>query len=209
VVSRDRLAAAAAAYYSARFAEHGATARGVDWNGEAAQALRFDQLLRVVDRPGLFSLLDYGCGYGALLTHLRAAGSDCDYTGFDLSEPMIDHARGAFAADPAAHFSSDEAELRAADYVVASGVFNVRQDASAETWSAYVLESLDRLDALGRHGFAVNLLTSYSDPERMREDLWYADPGKIFDHCRRSYSRNIALLHDYGLYEFTVVVRKP
>jgi SAM-dependent methyltransferase len=208
-VSRDRLAADAAAYYSARFAEHGATARGVDWNGEAAQALRFEQLLRVVDRPGRYSLLDYGCGYGALLAHLRGAGSDCGYTGFDLSAPMIEHAGAAFAGDPDARFSSDEAELRPADYTVASGVFNVRQEVAAETWSAYVLESLDRLDELGRHGFAFNLLTSYSDPERMRDDLWYADPGRIFDHCRRNYARNIALLHDYGLYEFTVIVRKP
>jgi SAM-dependent methyltransferase len=208
-VSRDHLAAAAAAYYSARFAEHGATARGVDWNGEAAQTLRFEQLLRVVDRPGRFALIDYGCGYGALLTHLRAAGSDCDYTGFDLSAPMIEHARGTFASDSAACFTGDEADLQPADFAVASGVFNVRQGASSETWSAYVLESLDRLDALGRRGFAFNLLTSYSDADRMRPDLWYANPERIFDHCRRTYSRNIALLHDYGLYEFTVIVRKP
>ena len=38
--------------------------------------------------------------------------------------------------------------------------------------------------------------------------LYYADPGRLFDLCKRRYSRNIALLHDYGLYEFTILVRK-
>jgi hypothetical protein len=30
----------------------------------------------------------------------------------------------------------------------------------------------------------------------------------IFDICKRKFSRNVALLHDYGLYEFTILVRK-
>lgn len=57
-------------------------------------------------------------------------------------------------------------------------------------------------------GFSFNCLTSYSDKEKMRPDLYYADPSKIFDLCKRRYSRNVAVLHDYGLYEFTVIVRK-
>lgn len=203
------LAQRAAGYYSARFAEHGPTPRGVDWNGEAAQALRFDQLLRVAPATGSYSLIDYGCGYGAMLSHLRRGGQDVDYVGFDLSETMIAHARSAFADDRRARFTNREADLEPADQVVASGVFNVRQDASAETWSDYVLESLARLDALGRRGFAFNLLTSWSDPDRMRDDLWYAEPGWILEHCGRHFSRHVALFHDYGLFEFTVIVRKP
>jgi hypothetical protein len=30
----------------------------------------------------------------------------------------------------------------------------------------------------------------------------------VFDLCKRRHSRNVALLHDYGLYAFTVLVRK-
>ena len=42
----------------------------------------------------------------------------------------------------------------------------------------------------------------------MRPDLYYADPCFLFDYCQRRYSRWVAVLHDYGLYEFTIVVRK-
>jgi hypothetical protein len=54
------------------------------------------------------------------------------------------------------------------------------------------------------------MLTKYSDAERMagRPDLFYGDPLFFFDFCKRNFSRNVALLHDYGLYDFTIIVRK-
>ncbi len=70
---------------------------------------------------------------------------------------------------------------------------------------SYILDVLDRTS---RSGFAFNCLTSYSDADKMREYLYYADPCALFDLCKRRYSRNVALLHDYGLYEFTILVRK-
>ena len=53
-------------------------------------------------------------------------------------------------------------------------------------------------------------LTKYSDADRMTEcpDLFYGDPLLFFDFCKRNFSRNVALLHDYGLYDFTILVRK-
>ena len=64
------------------------------------------------------------------------------------------------------------------------------------------------LDGKSSRGFAFNCLTSYSDADKMRDDLYYADPCKLFDRCKRRYSRRVALLHDYGLWEFTILVRK-
>jgi hypothetical protein len=51
------------------------------------------------------------------------------------------------------------------------------------------------------------MLTRYADPQLMRKDLYYADPGRYFRLCKERYSRNVALLHDYDLYEFTILVR--
>ena len=65
-----------------------------------------------------------------------------------------------------------------------------------------------RIDRLGNRGFAFNMLTSYSDPDRMRSDLFYGDPRHFFDHAKRTFSKQVALLHDYGLYEFTILVRR-
>lgn len=194
-------------YYTRRLAEHGTTARGVDWNSDASQRLRFGQLLKVCGDPtARVSLIDYGCGYGALVETLVSRGWEFDYQGFDISRPMLEAARQRFARWGQARFVDDETALERADVVVASGVFNVKLQADDETWKEYVRGTLDRMAALAARGLAFNVLTAYSDPERQRPDLFYADPMEWTDYCRRRFSRYVALLHNYPLYEFTILV---
>jgi len=195
-------------YYSEKLAAHGASPRGVDWNSEESQRLRFDQLLRVRADGEPFSVIDYGCGYGALVDHLDALGLPFRYLGFDISQEMIRIARERHPDRQDVSFTSAEADLVPADYCVASGIFNVRLEIPDDDWLAYIHATLDRLDRLGRSGFSFNALTSYSDVEKMRPDLYYADPLALFDRCKRRYSRFVALLHDYPLYELTILVRK-
>jgi SAM-dependent methyltransferase len=193
-------------YYAARLRQYGETARGVDWNSEASQALRFEKLLGLCRGETGFSLLDWGCGYGALLDHLRRLSVSCRYTGFDLSTEMIERARAR--EGPEASFTAAEEGLSPHDFVVASGIFNVKLEVPLDDWRAYVFSVLEAMDARARRGFAFNLLSLYSDPDRRRDTLFYADPLELFDHCRRRFSARVALLHDYPLYEFTLLVRK-
>jgi len=202
------LLADVADYYSGKLAEHGANARGVDWNGEASQSLRFRELCTLIDGNGSFSINDLGCGYGALYEYLRGHHAEVSYLGVDISEAMIDAARQRFSDDGRARFLMADAPDTIADFGVASGIFNVRLGRSDEEWSRYLESTLDLLAQTSRLGFAFNCLTSYSDADKMRPDLYYADPCRLFDLCKRKYSRQVALLHDYGLYEFTMIVRK-
>lgn len=195
-------------YYTSKLRAHGATARGVDWNGEASQYQRFEQLLRVVPHGAAFSLNDLGCGYGALLAHLPELHSNFSYTGIDLSQAMIDEARRLHDSDSRARFYRAGRFEEPADYTVASGIFNVRPSVATDEWEVHMEATLAHMNSVSRKGFAFNCLTKYSDPEKMRPHLHYADPCKWFDHCERRYARAVALLHDYGLYEFTIIVRK-
>lgn len=204
----DQLIRSVGAYYTEKVVAHGATAAGVDWNSKESQELRFEQLLRVVDPGRPYSLIDYGCGYGALVELLDRRGDDFAYTGLDISPEMLERARTVLAADRRCTLVDDVGSLEPADYAVASGVFNVRLDHDRTTWSAYVLNTIRTLHRLGRRGFAFNMLTSYSDTHLMRDDLYYGDPCAYFDVCKREFSRQVALLHDYGLWEFTIIVRK-
>jgi len=206
--SKSDLLAEVADYYSVKLAEHGATPRGVDWNGEESQMLRFEQLTRVIRQPRGFSINDLGCGYGALLDCLRSKYQDFTYTGCDVSRDMIIAARSRHATSRYVQFVVAAVPPAMTDYGIASGIFNVRLGHGDAEWWDYFQETLDVLDRTSRHGFAFNCLTSYSDAERMRTYLYYADPCALFTHCKRRYSRNVSLLHDYGLYEFTILVRK-
>lgn len=195
-------------YYSAKLAEHGETPRGVDWNGEESQELRFDQLTQVIPQSAGFSLNDLGCGYGALFDYLNSRCRDFAYNGSDVSADMIRAAQDRHANSPNARFSVAAEPPEMADYGIASGIFNVRLGRSDAEWRNYLEATLDVLDRTSRLGFAFNCLTSYSDADKMRNYLYYADPCVLFDLCKRRYSRHVALLHDYGLYEFTILVKK-
>jgi len=130
------------------------------------------------------------------------------YVGYDMIPAMIERAWRNRHGLMGARFTSVETDLETADYAVASGLIAPKLDAETGAWEAHVLQLLDRLWELGKSGFAVNSLTSYSDPEKMRPDLYYPDPRVLFDHCKRRFSRQVALLHDYLPFDFTLLVRR-
>ena len=121
-------------YYGTKLAEHGPTARGVDWNDEASQTLRFAQLVKVCELRDPFTINDYGCGYGALARYLDDLGCRFGYTGFDISPPMVQQARALHGDSDHTRFVEREDELEPADYTVASGIFNVKLDAADGAW---------------------------------------------------------------------------
>lgn len=195
-------------YYSEKVQKYGATPKGVDWNSLESQTLRFEQLLKVVDPTRAFSVNDYGCGYGGLAGYLADNGYPFLYRGFDISDQMIAEARTIYVHEDRYHFFSDAGLLSTGDYTLASGIFNVKLHTEDADWERYVLHTLDRMCDLSERGFAFNVLTKYSDKEYMRPDLYYADPLCLFDYCKRKFSRYVALLHDYPLFEFTILVKK-
>jgi SAM-dependent methyltransferase len=195
-------------YYTQKLKQHGPVPQGVDWNGAASQNLRFDQLTKIIapeSKP--VSLLDFGCGYGALLTYLNNKKLNINYAGFDISKEMINAATNIHSATNST-WTSDENDLSQYDYVIASGVFNIMEQTPSTEWEQYVIDTLSQIDKRAKKGFSFNLLTNYSDIEKMRKNLYYASPSKYFDHCKTVYSKSVALLHDYQLYEFTILVRK-
>jgi SAM-dependent methyltransferase len=198
------------AYFTEKLQTFGPTAKGVDYNGPEAQERRFRQLVRVIEPQRPFTVIDYGSGYGAMLDFLQKKGWQFEYYGVDLVEKMVVAGREAYRNLSNAHFTTDENKLPVADYLLAGAIFNVKLDASYEEWRDHVCGTLKRMNALCSKGFAFNMLTKYSDANRMAErpDLFYGDPLFFFDFCKRKFSRNVALLHDYGLYDFTILVRK-
>lgn len=197
-----------ARYYSLKLAEHGPTSRGVDWNGEESQTLRFAQLAKLIDRSDAFSVNDLGCGYGAFLAYLSERFENVIYRGVDVSAEMVESGKSSFGTHPNASFSIGAVPTETSDYGFASGIFNVRLDRRDDEWQKYMEDTLDAIDRTSARGFAFNCLTSYSDAHRMKDYLFYANPAVLFDLCKRKYSQQVALLHDYGLYEFTMIVRK-
>ncbi len=178
----------------------------MDWSTESSQQLRFTQLLRLVEGESRPAIADYGCGYGALAQRLIADKRDFTYVGFDISESMVEAAR-SLIDDPRCRFTTREEDILHADYTLASGIFNVRLEATESDWHDYIVSTIERIAGHSARGFAFNMLSRYADPPLMLDRLYYADPARYFALCKGRHSRNVTLLHDYDLYEFTLLVR--
>ncbi len=207
-MSCDPILAAVRAYFETTLAAHGATAKGVDWNDELGQRLRHRQFLRLVSPDPEASVLDFGCGYGDFLRFLRAHGHRGRYVGLDIAPAMVQAARDLHGEGPDRVFLT-AVPPEPTDYAIASGTFNVIRGADPASWARYVEATIETMAQNACRGFGFNLLSLNSDPERRRADLYYADPPATLASMIARHGRHVALLQDYGLWEFTLLVRLP
>ncbi len=195
-------------YYTKSIKLYGRTAKGVDWNESDSQILRYEQLLTITEGFEAFSVLDYGCGYGILVDILANLNKDFIYLGLDISPLMIQAAQKHYLNYKGVEFKEASNISSMSDFIVASGIFNIKLNSKESVWRNYIYKTLDDFNKYSEKGFSFNCLSSYSDAEKRSSKLYYADPLILFDHCKRHYSDNVSLIHNYGLYEFTILVYK-
>jgi SAM-dependent methyltransferase len=196
-------------YYSEKLQRHGTSARGVDWPSVASQYLRFVQLLKICDFGQPFSLNDFGCGYGALLEYFKYRHPDAsvDYHGVDVSRSMIEAAQRLWQDATRANFSIGSACRHVADYSLASGVFNVKLHWPTDAWEDYIESILRDLRANSRRGFSVNFMLPLDQPSD-EQSLYRTRPDRWIDFLKE-LDCSPEPLSDYGLREFTLLVRIP
>lgn len=197
-----------ARYFAGTIQTHGATARGAGWRDQELQELRFSKLVQVTRGIKKGRLVEVGCGWGAFPLWAARQGFEFEYIGYDISPEMISAARLACKDVPNASFECGSGPFAAADWVVASGALSVRLDIPDAEWRKQVDETIDAIARAARLGFAINFLTGYSDPDRKESYLYYPYPGEMLDSVMSRHGRTAVLLHDYPLYEFTILVHK-
>lgn len=196
-------------YYTGKILRHGATPRGVDWTCTATQELRFVQLLRVCGASARFSLDDFGCGYGAVLGYLERwhGHATVDYLGLDLSATMVRRARHQWGHRAGARFVVGATSPRVADYAIASGLFNVRLQEAPDRWTAFIARTLADMAATSRRGFAANFMAPEDRAADEETALYRSAPAPWIDYCERVLGGSVELVAEYGLREFTLLVR--
>jgi SAM-dependent methyltransferase len=197
------------AYYEAKLVLHGANPRGVDWSCAATQWLRFVQLLKICPLDTSFSLIDLGCGYGALAAFLadRYPQTDVEYLGIDVSPVMIRRARRRFRGDPKIRFRVGRNCLENTDYTVASGIMNIRLGVSITQWESLIRATLTDMRNKSRKGFAVNFLAT--PPRCTPPEMTYcALSSKWARFCQEELGCATEVREAYGLGEYTLLARR-
>jgi SAM-dependent methyltransferase len=194
--------------YSENLAAFGAQSKSVGWKTPESQELRFEKLTSIIeDRSSSLSINDYGCGYGAQVEFLKNSGVQIEeYNGYDLSEEMLEQARQQLKwfKGRLNLYKSDTISTKA-DYTFVSGTFNVRFNSDDILWEKFIESKLNEINLHSKKGFAFNLLSTYVDWKE--PELYYGDPTYWFNFCKNNYSKYVSLLHDYPLYEWTILVK--
>lgn len=186
----------------------GTRSTAVGWNTEDCQNLRFHKLSDHI-KDSSYSINDYGCGYGSHLTFLKnvLGHKITEYNGYDISEDMLIAAKKNLKNFKGNLNLFNKAKIDTkADYSFVSGTFNVCFQATKEEWKKFIIEKLNEINSYSEKGFSFNMLTSYVDWEE--DHLFYGDPNFWFDYCKRKFSKKVSLLHDYDLWEWTIIVKK-
>jgi len=189
-------------YYSELLEKHGRSPQSLDWGSRRTQELRFRVLCDIAPLDGC-SLLDVGCGLGDLWEYLFQRGIGVSYTGYDYTPAMISEAQKRFPTVPfmVRDFLEEPGGDPRFDYVVASGIFALRQDHPMQ----YLLGMVRKMFDLCRKGVAFNSLSiraSNRDPAEFN-----ADPSQVLSSCLEITPR-VVLRHDYLPHDFTVYLYK-
>ena len=167
--------------YAACLAQHGPTPQGVFWNSQKTQSARFTALLAAVSHDqNLWQqdgdtpvIADMGCGYGALLAHMRARPvlAVWTYHGIDMTPAMIRACRTKYP-DMAAQFTIGKTPPVPVDYCLFSGTFNLCLINDPVRWQQYILDALIPCWRASRYGMVLNLLCAATPT--IRNHIYYA-----------------------------------
>lgn len=194
--------------YTGNLEKFGIDSKSVGWNSPESQELRFQKLCEVIYDPvnTPFSVNELGCGYGELFKFFQARSYKVsEFNGYDISQKMLEAANNYVKDEKAKWINGSKIHTKA-DYTITSGIFNVKFEEQKNNWENYIKDTLTNMFEFSDRGISFNLLTKYVDYEA--ENLYYADPAFFFDFCKRNLSPRVSLLHDYKLYEWTMIVKK-
>ena len=199
------------AHYEQCLRRHGPTPAGVDWPNGADLATRFGVMLEPLAEAGECpELLDLGCGPGLLVDFLSAIGAAdrVKYRGIDLSQQMVDAARERWPKHEFVRRDIIAMPLaeQSVDVVIMNGVLTERVALNIAAMTALAEALVAAAFRAARVAIAFNVMNAHVDWRR--EDLFHWPFDALAGFLRRNVSRFYELRADYGLYEYTCIVRR-
>ena len=188
-------------HYQTLFAKHGSHHHAVQYSAKQSQFASFRILLQNLQLND--SILDIGCGLGDMLAFLRTEMNFIGhYKGLDFVPEFIQAAKQRFADDSHAEFEEFNLNTSALpegySLVVLAGVFNNLMDDN----ESFMNSTIKNMYKASNSKVAFNALSTYVDYQD--ESLYYYDPLKVFDFCKRELSSKVTLRHDYCVKENSI-----
>ena len=188
--------------YNKNAPEYGISSRAVLWDDQQTQYFRFAELIKSLD---LYSadktILDVGCGNCEFYKFLNFVGFRGHYTGYDINENLLKHARERFNGIDVRYVDlMAEKSPHHFNYVLMSGLFNINVGQSLD----WVYAFLKKMYGLCTGIMIFNGISTYVNYRE--EEMFYLDPVETLTFCIENLSRQVTLAHHNLPYNFTITV---
>jgi len=195
--------------YKDNFLQNKDSSLGTFQNNRETQYLRFEHIIKqfknILNKDVSFH--DFGCGVCDMHEYLNQQGIEHDYSGTEVIQEMIDHAKEKFPGIKLYNRDVLVEEVKDKyDFVVFSGGLYFPGSVPKNEWEIFVYKIIEKMFDMATIGISFNLLTSYSTFQD--DHLFYVDPKIMFDYCCNNLSRFAILDQAYPLYEWTITVFK-
>ncbi|MCX5495678.1 class I SAM-dependent methyltransferase [Kaistia dalseonensis] len=191
--------------YQSLYSQHGDDPASLGVRA-TSQPVRFQAVTAALGSQWPDTIVDLGCGFGDLLSHLRGVGWKGHYTGVDFMTEFVDIARQRFEEDPAADFLVGDATLielppKSFDVCISLGLCNHQRGAGT---ISFIEALIGHAASLVRQSIFVDFLSATSN--RRRDDLYFMDAGKAIQ-IGLQHSNRVKLDHTYMPFEFLLTIR--
>ena len=175
-------------------------AKAMGWSSTFNQQLRFDVMNYMVDMSNC-SVLDVGCGDGALFHYFMKHNITATYKGVDISSKMVSRAHNRF---PGINVRcADFFDIREQfDVVVCSGSLSMAKNVDSMT---YLESAIDHLLSITKSQLVFNLLSDYAPSTSDLFNRYH--PQDVLALCFKK-TRYVNLNHGYLPNDFTIQLIK-
>ena len=163
-------------YYDTKLSNFGNNYKGMNWSSKKSQYLRFHELIKIGPIKNK-SIHDVGCGNGELLNYLiknkiifsKYLGTDISYKMINIANDNFNHLKNVKFEHLNLLTSSNQLKY---DYVLASGIFNIKNNFSDKEWLNYVFQMIKKMFNLSKIGLGFNMLTFDVDYKEKKTILY-------------------------------------
>lgn len=192
--------------YNERLDKLGNIPTSAGWKNLETQYLRFAELTDSLEINNICSILDLGCGYGALIDYFKTRElkiREENYCGIDFSKKMINAAKVKYPNAKFIYSDFFNVNIEKYDYILCSGALNIKTNnnniySNLEKFIAAFLPKANRALSFN----LIHDIVDYKD-----KNLNYYNLQKVVQIVT-SYSRFFHIKNSYKLYETSVTIFK-
>ncbi len=181
-------------FYQKAIKKYGISAKGVHWNSEFTQYMRFEILTQFIKHDiKESSIIDAGCGFGEYYNYLFDNDlKPLSYRGIDCEEQMIELASKRFLDTKFYIKNVLYDELDIADYYICSGALNILNKEE-------IFQFINKCFETSKKAFIFNFLKN--DP------LTKVKVDDVLTYCK-TLSKNIQIEENYLKNDISIFLKK-